>query len=1154
MSVTTKIQISGMTCASCTNSITKELQKIPGVFSVTVSLLTEEAVISHTQEVSTHLLLESIEDLGFDGVLISSVLTENANDNSRPGSTESMDSCLTRIHVGGMTCSSCSNSITSSLLKIPGVERADVSLLTEEATIVHKNIDPTELVECIDDMGFEAALMSSKAENQESRKESRFKTELTISGMTCAACVSSITNTLNKLKGIENVDLSLMTKTAVIIHDDEITVDLIKETIEDMGFDVAIVQVTDLGHINNSSCDIATTNLKIYGLSSLPDVELFSSHLNHLEGIIDCNINLTTENVTLNYDSNVIGIRKIINEINTFGFDAILTNRLDSTSQIDLLSKVKEFQYWRNNFFNLLKFGIPIFFLSHIYPLIRSGFHLTESTLRIGRGLYLDILLQCILGSYVQFALGQKYYINCYKSLRHGAGSMDVLICISTSIVYVYSLFSIIHGIFTNSYPNVLYDTSTMLFTFVSIGKWVESKAKGNTSTALSKLLSLTPTTCIMVENPEVFSNNSDDKFSTLDTSSISQKQISIDLLQKGDILIVLPGSKVPTDGECIFGSSESDEALLTGESAPVEKHVGSSLIGGSVNLTSTIFMKVTKIGEETQLQQIVKLVKEAQISSAPVQRYADLIASIFVPSILIFSLVTLIFWCCYVNIVHIDSIPKMFLDSTNSDNIAYFKILQVAISVIVVACPCALGLAAPTAVMVGTGVGALNGMLIKGGEILEKASQIDTVIFDKTGTLTKGVMEVSNYEFLGEYKQRASFVWSLVNAIESNSEHPVAKALVVGSLKHLSDQKPYPFQFSTVETFAGLGILVSCTDPKDNNAMNVKLGNAKFLKTSNIKNPNDFDSMIYKSRNIKIGSICHILINDEYVGYIELSDTLKSDSKTTIETFIKYGYSVGMVTGDSIETSKHVAALLGIPLNNVLAGANPEQKLEYIKELQDLGMKVAFVGDGINDAPALVQSDTGIAISSGTDIAMSAADIVLLSSSSSDSSLATDSNSHIGLLGVFASFDISKCTFHTIKVNFLLAIIYNMIMLPISMGLLIIPFSITMHPMFASAAMACSSTSVVLNSLSLKKWSMEKLKKNISRRLEDKSYNLGMHDGIADNRSDIDELSVNSFIVNSFNSRKSIPFPVRLYEKIIRSFRRRTSNNSYHELSNVDF
>lgn len=1118
MSVTT-LQVSGMTCSACSNSIIRQLQNLPEVKSANVSLITEEAIIDHGNDISTKQLIDTIENMGFDAKLVTVV----------PPSAECVQTYVTIIGIAGMTCSACSNSITNILLDTAKVISVDVSLLTEEATIKHEGIPNSQLVEIIEDMGFDANVISTKLDSTPINE--KFKTEFNVGGMTCTACVDSVTKAIKAFKGVDRVDVSLMTESATVVHNQSLSVDEIKEAIEDCGFDATVIHVTELDRkarerVND---DILSVNLKIMGMTCSSCSNSIKENLDELDGVLSCQVSLALEEATIEYDSNVIGIRNIMNQIENLGFDSILSNKLNTSTQIELLSKIKEIDYWSTNLRKLLIFGIPVVVIGHLLPMFRKKLHLTTESFRICNGIYIDVLLEFILGTYIQFWLAKKYYINCLKAISHGSGSMDVLICVSTTIVYFYSFVSIIYGMISNSYPNVLFDTSSMLLIFVSIGKWVESKAKGNTSTALSKLLSLAPSTCIIVENPEIFDHAAKER-QPFDVSAIIQREINADLLQKNDIAIVLPGAKIPSDGECIFGVSETDESLLTGESTPVSKIVGSSLIGGSVNLTSTLYMKITTIGEQTQLQQIVKLVKDAQISNAPVQRFADSIASIFVPSILILSLITLMFWSFYTAIADSSSIPKLFLDS-QTGKIQHFRILQVAISVIVVACPCALGLAAPTAVMVGTGVGASNGILIKGGEVLEKASTIDTVIFDKTGTLTNGVMELTDYEFCNNNEVDHFLIWSLIYAIESNSEHPIAKALVKGAMKQLDNRAPLSFNFSSIVAHIGLGVAVQCTNPKNGEPLDVKLGNAKFMRHFNISNGKEFDEMVEKNlKNTKIFSSCHILINENYVGHAELSDTLKYDAKSVIQTLIRCGYSVGMVTGDSKETSTYVAKILGIPLNNVIAEASPGDKLEYIKNLQEKhGLQVAFVGDGVNDAPALVQSDTGIAISSGTDIAMSASDLVLLASNSTS----------ISLLSILASFDISKKTFKTIKTNFMLAIVYNLIMLPIAMGLLIIPLNVTMHPMFASAAMACSSVSVILNSLTLKNWNYNILKGKIEKVSKQNSQEIWEDSVITDPRNSITECSTDGFIINN-RFRKSTSFIVRSFKYIGSFFLRR--------------
>lgn len=1125
MSILTTVHVSGMTCSACSSSVTSALESLSGVSSASVSLITEEAQILHDTNINPQQLVDLIDNTGFDARILSTNPVKHREFDSI-GSSNNLYNFQTILQVGGMTCSACENSITFALSNLKGVSDVTVSLLTEEAVITHNSsLSADDISNEVEEIGFTSQIISSAELPHNLQK--KLKTELSIDGMTCSSCVNTITTMLESNEEVDDVTVSLMTQAAVVFHSDSISPDSLKEIIEDCGFEASITSVEEVKD-SNASTDFSHISLKVFGMTCSNCSDTIEQQVNLLDGIIECNVSALLEEAQITFDNNVIGVRAIIKVIEECGFDAIVNNKLDTTSQIELLAKVNEINYWSSNFFKLLLFGIPIMFLSHIYPL------LTNKNFSSWHGLYLDVFIQFVFGTYIQFFLGRKFYINSYKSLRHGYGNMDVLICTSTSIIYLYSTINFIISIFSATNATVLYDASAMLFTFVSLGKWVESRAKGNTSTVISKLLQLTPPSCIIVKDPLNLDSLKND---SIEFSELEQQEIGIDLLQKNDVAIILPGAKIPADGQCIFGYSEVDESLVTGESMPVCKIVGSKLIAGSVNLNSTLFLKVEKIGDGTQIQQIVKLVKDAQIAKAPIQRFADYIASIFVPTILILACLTLTYWSIYINTHDADHIPKMFYSSEDGNQIQFFKILQVSISVIVVACPCALGLSAPTAVMVGTGVGASNGILIKGGDVLEKASKLDTIIFDKTGTVTQGKMKLTDYAFLNEFQNKSTFLWTLLYDIEQNSEHPIAKAITATAKTKLNSEKIDKISLKNVVTHAGLGIEVDCDSSLG--YMNVKIGNSKFIHQHNVSNKNDFDLLIGKlSQRNKISSFSYILINEEFVGYLELSDSLKYDSKVVIQSLMNMGYSVGMVTGDSLETSEYVAKLLNLPKSNLLAEASPEQKLEYIKELQEeRGLTVAFVGDGINDAPALVQADVGIAISSGTDIAMSAADIVLLSSDSSDHinewglSEINSGSSESSLLGTFAALSISRATFNTIKVNFLLAIIYNIFMIPIAMGLLIIPFGITMDPMLAAACMAVSSTSVVGNSLRLKWWNMNHLKEQL---VEDANLFLREED-ISNTRKNVTELSTADFLViTSYHKRSLVNRTVGWFKNII--------------------
>ncbi|KAG7917077.1 hypothetical protein KL905_002194 [Ogataea polymorpha] len=956
-------------------------------------------------------------------------------------------SLRTSLHIDGMTCSACTAAVEDCLRQIDGVEAVQVALITEEALVEHSHAVPASALQhAVEDIGFGARVIASEDAATEMRTS-----YITIGGMTCSSCVNAVTDALKKVDGVQAVQVSLLTEQATVTHTCEAS--RLCEAVEDCGFEANLLETKNEQAINDNE----SLALKIYGMTCSNCSNSIENAVMKLDGVVSCQVALATEEARIVYDTNRTGIRKIMEVIEDCGFDAILNSNLDSASQLDLLLKVRDVAYWRQTFLKMVAFGFPIFFRHHIWPLMAMILHVHWTPIVLYHGLFLETLLEFCLGSYIQFWLARRFYINSYKAIRHRNGTMDLLICVSTTTVYVYSTCSILNAIFHDSQKpaSVMFDTSAMLFIFVSLGKWIESKAKGNTSTALSKLLSLTPSMCTILENP--------------DDLNSPQKEISTDLLQKNDVVVLHPGGKVPADGECIYGSSEVDEALLTGESLPVVKRIGSKLYGGSINVASPLYMRVEVIGEKTHLSQIVKLVRDAQITKAPVQKFADVIAGKFVITILVLSLLTFIFWCVYIFCLPADKVPAYFVDS-DTGNVVFSRILQIAISVVVVACPCALGLAAPTAVMVGTGVGATNGILIKGADILEKASGINCVVFDKTGTITTGKMRVSNYHFIGDMDEK--LVWSIVHAIEHDSEHPVGKALVLGASARTS---LLAVEVTKVHNIVGLGL--EAQTRLDGQDYNVAIGNDQLMKERKIDNLADFLDCCTRLNNPHISTFSHILVNDKYIGYVELADTVKSDASGTVSALIDRGFAVAMVTGDNVQTARAVAQAVGIPLMNVFAQAQPDDKLRVVDQMQKHGLKVAFVGDGINDAPALIQADLGMTIATGTDIAIEAADVVLLSSvqpdDDDDGIALQEYGRKDGTAGILAALDISQRTFRSIKVNFVLAVVYNLIMLPIAMGLLIIPCGLTMNPMIASAAMACSSVSVVFNSLRLKSWKM---------------------------------------------------------------------------------
>lgn len=875
---------------------------------------------------------------------------------------------------------------------------------------------------------------------------------LIIGGMTCAACVSTIEKALRSISGVKEVNVSLMTECATIVFEKHPTIkDQLCEAVEDCGFEVKSLSVNE-----NRKESLDKIDLRIFGMTCTSCSNTVEEVVSSLEGVASIAVSLSTEEAAIVYDSEKVGIRDIISAIEDCGFDAVPSSSFDHHSQIELLSKVREVQYWKRNFLKCLFFGLPVMVLEHLTPLSKliTGHPLTHVTLL--PGLYLEQFVQFILASYIQFGLGKPFYIHSYKAMSHGSGSMDLLICVSTSIAYIYSVVTMIMAIFAEDKHMymVLFDTSAMLFIFVSLGKWMENEAKGQASTALSKLLSLTPSTCEIVEGGNI------------GTTEMVVKQISIDVLQKGDIVVLYAGTRIPTDGICIFGESDVDESLLTGEARTVHKPVGSELIGGSVNVSNTVYMKVTVVGSATKLQQIVRWVQDAQKTKAPIQSIADAVGSRFVPTIMILAISTFSFWSLLLLKADPSHIPDFFV-APSSGKLMYVKVVQLAISVVVVACPCALGLAAPTAIMVGTGVGATSGILIKGGDVLESASRIDYVVFDKTGTLTTGVMEVGDFKFLKHDLFTEEQIWEILGTLEGYSDHPTAKAIERKARSMIDETHCEGATIvHSADTVPGYGVVSSLT--YQGHLLNIKVGRSKLFGAA-LSNPEELERLFSNTAQREI-TLSHFSINDRYMGYIELSDDVKDDAAATVKYLKSQGYKIAMVTGDDHAAALRVAKQVSINEEDVYAATDPEGKCKFVARLQDSNYRVAFIGDGINDAPALVKSNLGIAISSGTDIAIEAADIVLLNN------FGERASSQVEVSGVASALSISTKTFRRIKQNFFWAIVYNLVMVPIAMGFFV-PLGLVIHPMIASGAMAMSSVSVVLSSLMLKKWKPVELK-----------------------------------------------------------------------------
>ncbi|WP_330848133.1 heavy metal translocating P-type ATPase [Aliarcobacter butzleri] len=725
-----------------------------------------------------------------------------------------------------------------------------------------------------------------------------------------------------------------------------------------------------------------------------------------LEGINEVNVNLLNNSMIVKYDENVLNNETIIKKVQDAGYEAFLVEngkKTQKNSTEDNLGKI-ETNELKNRLIISFIFAIPLFYISMGHMLnwyLPHLFHGYSNAITFA-------FTQFLLALPIVF-INIKYYKVGFKTLYKGSPNMDSLIAIGTSAAMIYGVFSIYkigYGLGNNDIDMVIqyshdlyFESAAIVLTLITLGKFLEARAKENTSEAINKLINLTPKTALVLRNNQ-------------------EIEIPLDELVLKDIVIVKPGNIIPTDGVIIFGNSSIDESMLTGESLPVSKKVGDKVIGASINKSGSFKFEVTKLGEDTVLSQIIKLIEEASSSKAPISKLADRISAIFVPTVIVISILATVTW--------------LFL------GYSFEFALSIGIAILVISCPCALGLATPTAIMVGTGKGAQNGILIKSAESLEIAHTINTVVIDKTGTITEGKTQVTDI-FTNE-KITQDKLLQLCATIENNSEHPLADAI----LKKAQEKEIKLLNATDFEALNGLGIKAKVEDRL------FYIGNKKLLDSKNIS----LDLFYEKSEKLANEGKTPIFIADEneVLGLIAISDVVKPTSKDAILEFEKMGLEVIMLTGDNYKTANAIAKQINI--NNVIAEVLPQDKEKEIQKLQSLGKKVAMIGDGINDAPALVRADVGIAIGAGTDIAIESANIVLVKSD---------------LLDAVKAIQLSNAVIKNIKQNLFWAFFYNIIGIPLAAGVFYTVLGWKLSPMFAGAAMSLSSVTVVLNALRLK-------------------------------------------------------------------------------------
>ena len=877
---TTTLKVEGMTCGACTSAVESAFKNVDGVGNVSVSLVMERAVVQHDlKKLSPEAIKDMIEDRGFDAEIITTdipISTEEEEDEIQSTGVAGQDATpglsVTTLAVEGMTCGACTSAVQGGFEDVPGVKSMSISLLSERAVVEHDPslISPEAIAEIIEDRGFGATVLETQTSNPQPITTSRGKhsnsmaTELTtttvaIEGMTCGACTSAIEGGFQSVPGLVQFNISLLAERAVIVHDPvKLSTARILEIIDERGFDGKLLS-SQRGTAEQST---ATKNVqfKVFGLPNSSSATALEDVLRLLPGVVSAVVNLSTSRVTVSHNPSLTGVRALVEAIENLGYNALLAESDDNNAQLESLAKTREIQEWRRAFWYSLSFAIPVFLISMVIPMAVPMLDCGSFLLWIP-GLYLGDVVCLVLTVPVQFGIGKRFYISSYKSLKHAAPTMDVLVTLGTSAAFFFSVAAMAVSILfpPHSRPSTVFETSTMLITFITLGRYLENRAKGQTSKALSRLMSLAPSMATIYADPiaaqraaeewDAATSGMSEKKSALPESlsgnAAKEKVIPTELIEVGDIVILRPGGQVPADGTVTRGQSYFDESMVTGEAAEILKRPGSELMAGTVNGSGRIDFRVTRAGRDTQLSQIVKLVQEAQTSRAPIQRMADTVAGYFVPTIIALGLLTFTAWMILSHILPASQTPDVFLKPESGGK--FMVCLKLCISVIVFACPCALGLSTPTAVMVGTGVGAEQGILVKGGAALETATKVTHVIFDKTGTLTMGRMSVAEtkLEQIWEANDwRRKLWWSLIGLAEMGSEHPVGKAIVDAAKAELNIGSESMIAGSVGDFEAVVGKGVSATvEPATSagaNRYKIHVGNHSYLMSQGITMPAD--------------------------------------------------------------------------------------------------------------------------------------------------------------------------------------------------------------------------------------------------------------------------------------------------------------------------
>jgi P-type Cu+ transporter len=796
------------------------------------------------------------------------------------------------------------------------------------------------------------------------------ETSMLITGMTCAACANRIEKGLSRIEGVEEATVNLALEKAIVKFNPEVADNgVLEQKVKDLGYGV-VTEKAEFA-ITGMTCAACSTRIE--------------KGINRMEGISKATVNLALESATVEYNPSSVTVQDVIQKVEKLGYGAM--EKKNEKEAVDY--REKEIKQQKVKFIFSLILSLPLLWAMVGHFSFTAFLYVPE--------IFMNPWVQLALATPVQFLIGKQFYVGAFKALRNKSANMDVLVALGTSAAYFYSLYLSIQSIGSHAHGVELYfETSAVLITLIILGKLFEVRAKGRSSEAIKKLMGLQAKTATVVREG-------------------AELVIPLEEVKVGDIVLVKPGEKVPVDGEILEGLSALDESMITGESVPVDKTIGDAVIGSTINRNGFLKIKATKVGRDTALAQIIKVVEEAQGSKAPIQRLADQISGVFVPIVVGISLVTFFIWFLFVS-------PGNFAEA-----------LEKLIAVLVIACPCALGLATPTSIMAGSGRSAEYGILFKGGEHLEMTHKITTVMLDKTGTVTTGKPVLTDVHVVSEELNDDEFL-QLVASAERKSEHPLAMSIVQGVV----DKGVVLQETEEFEAIPGFGIRAVV------NGHELFVGTRKLMKEQGIHFKQHLGKMEELEEQGKTAMLA--AVDGQFAGLVAVADTMKETSKTAIKRLKDMGLEVIMITGDNERTARSIGQQAGV--DQVIAEVLPEGKAEEVKKLQKQGKKVAMVGDGINDAPALATADIGMAIGTGTDVAMEAADITLIRG---------DLNS------IADAIFMSRKTITNIRQNLFWAFAYNTVGIPFAaLGFL--------APWLAGAAMAFSSVSVVLNALRLQK------------------------------------------------------------------------------------